>query len=49
MCPNGCIIDSETYACKVCKRPLKEIMDAYKVPEKDQEHTINWLIYHQYQ
>lgn len=49
MCRVGCVIDPKTRLCRVCGTPLSEIMNRLKVPQKDQEHTINWLIYRQYQ
>lgn len=49
MCLQGCYIDPKTFKCRSCGRSLQQVMDALKVPEKDQESTINWLIYRQYQ
>ena len=49
MCPNGCLMDAETFKCRICGKPLQQVMDDLKVPKSDQEHTINWLIYRQYQ
>jgi len=49
MCQRGCTIDPKTLCCRVCGATLKQVMDHLKVPQADQEHTINWLIYRQYQ
>lgn len=49
MCLQGCYIDPKTLKCRSCGRTLKQLMDALHVPKADQEHTINWLIYRQYQ
>jgi len=49
MCSGGCHIDPKSYRCRTCNRTLNQIMNALHVPKADQEHTINWLIYRQYQ
>ncbi len=49
MCPTGCYIDPDTRRCRTCNKTLHEIMNVLEVPKADQEHTINWLIYRQYQ
>jgi predicted Fe-S protein YdhL (DUF1289 family) len=49
MCPAGCNIDPDTRLCRACGRTLQALMDLLQVPKADQDHTVNWLIYHHYQ